>query len=183
MSNEFGKDHGLISEAVVTGRKVGAGIEFWAALAHNEKMFADVVAFVAAKSEVVFRLNVQTNYDVTRWRRVSPPYSGPDEFRPVLQKFLGSREPKLLGRELALRAETLGISSTGLLHAEGMMREADKIPASWRKYSLLFPEMWRDSEGIGRLFYLRWTVNHWTLVAGYLAENFGRNCRLVGTAK
>ena len=33
---DFGKDHGLIHEAVVTGRKVGAGQDFWAKLAHDE---------------------------------------------------------------------------------------------------------------------------------------------------
>ncbi len=43
---EFGKDHGLIHEAVVTGRKVGADREFWATLAHNEEKFHEVVELV-----------------------------------------------------------------------------------------------------------------------------------------
>lgn len=44
---EFGKDHGLVHEAVVTGRKVGAGAAFWAKLAHDEALFGKVVEFVA----------------------------------------------------------------------------------------------------------------------------------------
>jgi hypothetical protein len=44
---DLGKDQGLIHEAVVTGRKVGAGKAFWAKLAHNEDLFRKVVAFVA----------------------------------------------------------------------------------------------------------------------------------------
>lgn len=40
---EFGKDHGLISEAIVTGRKVGAGRKFWAGLAHDKPFFQEVV--------------------------------------------------------------------------------------------------------------------------------------------
>lgn len=36
---EFGADHGLIHEAVITGRKVGAGEEFWKALAHDQEAF------------------------------------------------------------------------------------------------------------------------------------------------
>jgi hypothetical protein len=43
---DFGKDHGLIHEAVVTGRKVGAGQDFWAKLAHDEGLFRNVVALV-----------------------------------------------------------------------------------------------------------------------------------------
>lgn len=40
---EFGRDHGLIHEAVVTGRKVGAGRSFWSGLAHDEAFFAEVL--------------------------------------------------------------------------------------------------------------------------------------------
>jgi len=48
MSNvaEFGRDHGLVHEAVVTGRKVGAGQEFWGQLAHNEELFRRLVEMV-----------------------------------------------------------------------------------------------------------------------------------------
>lgn len=43
-SAEFGKDLGLMHEAVVTGRKVGAGSEFWAILAHDLERFRLLVA-------------------------------------------------------------------------------------------------------------------------------------------
>ena len=43
---EFGKDIGLVHEVIVTGRKVGAGKEFWSKLAHDEELFAKTVAFV-----------------------------------------------------------------------------------------------------------------------------------------
>lgn len=41
--SEFGKDNGLIHEAVVTGRKVGAGLTFWSRLAHDEGLFREIV--------------------------------------------------------------------------------------------------------------------------------------------
>ena len=44
--DEFGKDEGLIHEVVVTGRKAGAGKEFWARLAHDEELFKRVVWLV-----------------------------------------------------------------------------------------------------------------------------------------
>ncbi|NCN53103.1 hypothetical protein GW950_01415 [Candidatus Wolfebacteria bacterium] len=43
---EFGRDFCLVKEAVITGRKVGAGKKFWSALAHNQKLFAEVVKYV-----------------------------------------------------------------------------------------------------------------------------------------
>lgn len=52
---EFGKDHSLIHEAVVTGRKVGAGRKFWSALAHDESLFAKAVAFVERGGEEFVR--------------------------------------------------------------------------------------------------------------------------------
>jgi hypothetical protein len=42
-ASEFGKDLGLIHEAVVTGRKAGATPEDWAKLAHDEKVWPAVL--------------------------------------------------------------------------------------------------------------------------------------------
>src|SRR3989344_4004711 len=44
-ADEFGKEHGLVHEVIVTGRKVGARKEFWSALAHDESLFRAVVDF------------------------------------------------------------------------------------------------------------------------------------------
>ena len=44
--SDFGKDLGLIHEMIVTGRKVGAGSDFYAALAHDEGLFRRVMEMV-----------------------------------------------------------------------------------------------------------------------------------------
>lgn len=44
--DDFGRDYGLVHEAVVTGRKAGAGREFWAKLAQDKTLFEKVVSFV-----------------------------------------------------------------------------------------------------------------------------------------
>ncbi|MGB8473767.1 MAG: hypothetical protein WCE61_06740 [Candidatus Acidiferrum sp.] len=44
--DDFGRDYGLVHEAIVTGRKAGAGREFWAKLAHDRNFFEKVVRFV-----------------------------------------------------------------------------------------------------------------------------------------
>lgn len=41
--SEFGKDIGVVHEAIITGRKVGAGKTFWSRLAHNESLFRRIM--------------------------------------------------------------------------------------------------------------------------------------------
>jgi hypothetical protein len=48
-ASDFGKEIGLVHEAVVMGRKVGADKDFWKILAHNEEMFRKVVEIVSAR--------------------------------------------------------------------------------------------------------------------------------------
>lgn len=55
---EFGRDYGLIHEAVVMGRKAGADQNFWAALAHNEELFRNVVELVCQINENTFLLPI-----------------------------------------------------------------------------------------------------------------------------
>jgi hypothetical protein len=50
---EFGKDLGLIQEAIVTGRNVGATREFWAKLAHEADWFMQVVDVLEGRA--IFR--------------------------------------------------------------------------------------------------------------------------------
>lgn len=45
-SASFGKDLGLLHEVVVTGRKVGADRVIYASLAHNERLFREVVDYI-----------------------------------------------------------------------------------------------------------------------------------------
>lgn len=48
-SEEFGKDIGLVHEAIVTGRKVGAGRDFWTKLAHDQDFFQKIADLVNPK--------------------------------------------------------------------------------------------------------------------------------------
>lgn len=51
-ASDFGKDVGLVHEAIITGRKVGADREFWARLAHDEEFFRKVFSFYEGNAEV-----------------------------------------------------------------------------------------------------------------------------------
>lgn len=50
----FGRDEGVIHEAVVTGRKVGAGKAFWSGLAHDEAFFREVMGIAELHGHVDF---------------------------------------------------------------------------------------------------------------------------------
>lgn len=79
--DEFGKDHGLVHEAIVTGRKVGAGKSFWKGLAHDEDFFKKVMRLAeacghaelingmfispAAQLELVRQRNTERNWGFT----------------------------------------------------------------------------------------------------------------------
>lgn len=71
----FGRDHGLIQEVIVTGRKVGADRQFWSRLAHDEQVFREVVRHV---------LGEQADYQPTTSQQgaadiMGRNYHGPDQ--------------------------------------------------------------------------------------------------------
>ena len=182
MSSEFGSDHGLIHETIVTGRKVGAGKDFWATLAHNEELFAKVVAFVATATRVVFSLIAKIDRDIAGWTCIEPVKAEEGEFESFLAEFLEPGESCLGGEEMVKIAKKQGIL-TGLRHAEAMLRDQDRIPADWRKYYLVFPEVWQSPRGRRYVFYLYWDGDRWCLGYNWLGNDFYSDCRLVASRK
>ena len=182
MSSEFGADYGLIHEAVITGRKVGAGKDFWATLAHSEELFAKVVAFVATAMRVVFALVAKLDRDMKNWICVEPVGVEEGEFEPILCEFLRSGETSIVGEKMICRAKEQEIQ-TGLRHAEAMLRNQEMIPTEWRKYYLVFPEVWQDPNGSRRVFCLCWGGGRWFLLYYWLDCHFFSDLRLVGSRK
>ena len=182
MATQFGEDHGLLHEAVVTGRKVGAGKDFWSALAHNEQLFARVVAFVVEALRVVFTLVAKIDRDMTGWTCVEPVNAEEEEFKPTLHEFLREGEGSINGEEMIRRAKEQGVL-TGLRHAEAILRNQEKIPVEWRKHYLVFPEVWQGPGGGRNVFYLYWGGRRWYLVCGWLGDDFYSRSRLVGSRK
>lgn len=64
-TEEFGKDLGLVHEAVITGRKIGVGRDFWSRLAHDEDLFRRIVS-LAIQPESQDELAKQARF----WREV-----------------------------------------------------------------------------------------------------------------
>ena len=181
-NSEFGKDHGLLHEVVVTGRKVGAGEEFWAGLAHNEGLFARVVAFVAEAMRMIFHRKATIERNMEGWTCLEPATAEECEFEASVHEFLLPKEASIGGEEMVKRAKESGISS-GLRDAEAMLRQQDKIPSDLRKCVLVFPEVWQSPRGVRNVWYLAWDGDEWYLVYGWLRNDFCSYDRLVGSRK
>ena len=180
--SEFGADHALIHETVVTGRKVGAGKDFWATLAHSEELFAEVVAFVTEQTRVIFTLTSKIDRDMEGWTCPKPVKAEEDEFEPILCEFLQSGETRISGEEMIGRAREQKIQ-TGLRHAEAMLRNQERIPVDWRKYYLVFPESWWYPADRRNVFCLYWVGGCWYLYYRWLGSAFGFDYRFVSSRK
>jgi len=182
MATQFGEDHGLLHEAVVTGRKVGAGKDFWAALAHNEQLFARVVALVVEALRVVFTLIAKIDRNMKGWECIEPVENKEGEFEPTICEFLREGKNSIDGEGVVKSAKEQGIL-TGLRHAEAMLRNQEKIPVEWRKYYLVFPEVWQNPGGDRCVFCLSWGGGRWYLDDYWLDGDFHFDYRLVGSRK
>lgn len=182
MSNEFGKDHGLIHEVVVTGRKFGAGEEFWAALAHREDIFAKVFALVTESLRVIFTLIAKIERDMTGWTCLEPVEAEEGDFEPVLQEFLKDGEIYCDGEDMVKCGRNHG-ALTGLRHAEAMLRNQERILVEWQKYCLVFTEVWRSPYGSRSVWYLYWHGERWYLHCHRLADDFSSDYRRVASRK
>lgn len=181
-SREFGADHGLIHEAVVTGRKVGADKEFWAGIAHNETLFAKVVAFVMEALRVVFTLVANIERNTEGWTCLQPVDAEEGEFEPTLQEFLREGENSVGGEAMVRRAKEQG-ALAGLRHAEAMLRNQEKIPVAWREFVLVFSEVWQGPHGSRNVWCLYWPGERWYLGPYWLGFGFDSRYRLVAPRK
>lgn len=182
--SEFGKEHGLIHEVIVTGREVGADKDFWATLAHDKNLFEQVVNFVNTTPAPIFRLVDKFDNDKTKdgWTSMSDTELNDGQFQPELVEFLKDGEDYVNGDEMVKRTEHE--ANGGQRAAEAMLRDQSKIPQAWRKHILVFPKtLWRDSDRCQRVPYLYWDDGEWCLLFDWLGNDFDGLYRVVRLGK
>ena len=131
----------------------------------------------------VFTLIADIERDMTGWERLSRFEAEPGEFVSELEEFLQeSDDGSVDGEEMIRRAEKRGIQSS-LRHAEALRRDQDKIPVAWRKFVLVFTEVWRSPHGDRHVWYLYWDGEQWCLYCYWLSFSFDSDCRLVRPRK
>lgn len=65
--NEFGKDLGLVHQAVMAGRKIGADVDFWTYLAQDQNIFSQVVKIVKDARASWLILNEAELQSIREW--------------------------------------------------------------------------------------------------------------------
>ena len=170
---------GQAHETEVTLERAGATTEFWTRVAQNLELAKAVVALVMS---TVFRLVVNVERDMTDWICLEPVDAEEGEFEPFLVEFLAEKEPYVGGEEMVKRAKEKN-ALTGLRHAEAMLRNQEKIPVEWRKYCLVFTEVWQFADGNRDVWCLYWDGEHWCLDYYWLSFSFISSYRLVGSRK
>jgi hypothetical protein len=130
----------------------------------------------------VFNLIAKIDRNMDGWTCVEPVEIEQGEFEPTLQEFLQDGEDCVDGEEMVRRAKEKG-ALTGIRHAEAMLRNQERIPESWRKYYLVFPEVWQGPRGRRRAFCLHWSGSRWYLRYYWLEFDFRSLVRLVASRK
>ncbi len=174
---------GQAHETELRLRNAGATLEnFWDPIAKSESLAQRVVAFMAEALKLVFKLISNIDRNMEGWKCVESVDAAEGEFEPVLQEFLRNKESFVNGEEIIRRAKEQGVSS-GIRHAEAMLRQQDKIPVEWRKYYLVFPEVWQGPRGDRGVFCLCWSGGRWYLRCHWLWRGFRSSARLVASRK
>jgi hypothetical protein len=167
LASDFGRDHGLMHEVVVSGRVVGADEFFWSSLAHDRDLFSRVRE--AVDNELIHRLRITlepSNSDVSSElpcevvKDLSPKLTHKRDF--ILTKVLGTPEQlkewsdgvAFTEAELIMRAvEMHGLYGiTHLLPLLKWLRQPasnNVVPVWLRKCSILLPGTVVFDEGLG----------------------------------
>ncbi|MEK7540725.1 MAG: hypothetical protein AAB529_00575 [Patescibacteria group bacterium] len=147
-----------------------------------DKLMLVLISAAKVVVDLVFELIANVERDMTNWECLEPVVAEEGEFESFLAEFLEPGESCLGGEEMVKIAKKQGIL-TGLRHAEAMLRDQDRIPADWRKYYLVFPEVWQSPSGYRAVFDLYWYGCRWYLSYSWLDNDFISRCRLVASRK
>ncbi len=182
-SMSFGKDLGLIHEAMVTGRKVGATRAFWTALAHNEEAFKEALTavepFIVSDAEKLVRIAIDSEsplmFDKAKngWRIFSQDSCSGGEFQIGLVSPFDGRDGMILGGELIKRSQDIKASQHQRC-AEALYRERGELPPCWRDITIAFTgTVWEDSQKKRYIICLNF-VDQWRLTFRCLTGGFGK---------
>lgn len=132
LQEEFGRDLGLVHEVVITGRKLGAGKEFWAKLAHDGDLLMtamdaveDAINLAAPRQT----FNVTVDYALTRegmmlaarchhgevFKQYDFPTDSSGQAKVAIEVFLFIKER--LGDEILAKLDELGYRPATLAEA------------------------------------------------------------------
>lgn len=171
-SNDFGRDHGLIHEAIVTGRKAGWGAEEWAKLAHSEKIMRQIVRVLRGQAAIT-DLECLIDCDALPfvpegWKVVEHQKGGPfnwDASQVVLHLDDDQKSGKVVEGSKLLAKLAKAIKQGDLLNAnvlDFLLANPHLIPEEWKGKAVFFwGTVYRDRSGDLCVRCLFWHGGRW----------------------
>lgn len=150
----FGKEHGLVHEAIVTGRKVGAGRFFWKGLAHDEQFFQEVMLVARRFGYGGFFISAAEQLELVRKRSAERNWGFTD------QDFASLGEPPAWPEgDLCAVVLEVCLDTVQQTFEEAWLWASEVQPNHWRWEKLLSDEeSLRLLSGIQHQRGLRWRV-------------------------
>lgn len=186
---DFGRDLRLLAEMTITGNKptVGAGREFYSALAHDEELFEKTVEFVLSQGipgsvEIYVQSTPSVPSEIRYITWTDEVVNNPSGLVCMrLVAPLRDGEGMLLCGEILHRSREMG-AAPNLRHAVALRNNQEKIPASWRPYELLIAGSIGENGSPNTRFVvvMKYIQPSWRLMPRKTGGGFGKNVRLLG---
>ena len=188
--SEFGKEHNLISEAIITGRKLGAGKEFWAKLAHDKDFFEKILAVTDGLAEICSEHFIDTGVTPSceniPW--VSDGAWKIDKNKKLGKIFIGGKKIKLFLAKEYFKFQTMMdayqmIDDEPFLNAlviEHFLKYPETIPVTWKKYNIYFFGT-AYIDGLENIFvrYLFFDKNEWKTGHSWIGAGWRKNSCII----
>jgi hypothetical protein len=184
-ASNFGKDFGVVHEAVITGRKVGADEKFWAKLAHNEDLFSRFVKVAEGYAEENIKpIKYIIDCDVPPfipdgWGVEKHEKGGEFEWNPEKVKFYISKKQQnrgcIEGNKLRKELENKSTLNANVL--DWLLKHTDLIPENWKKdkngntrYIFFWGTIYRRPDGYLFVRHLYWYDGQWNWSYNWLGH-------------
>ena len=187
---EFGKDLGVVHEAIITGRKVGANRNFWLALAHDEEKFREVVKFVNVR--LTFDITVDYNrslvemvktgrYDWVNHNITAEHFPVKDEGNQELTITLFHFNRSIASGEVFSEMEKQDFRPAKI---EELLALGEKYPELQKKFHIVaLGSVWRNPNGYRRVPVLSWDGVKRSLGLSWLGRDWSASWRFAALRK
>lgn len=167
-ASDFGRDHGLIHEAVITGRKAGWSADEWAKLAHSEdtmRQFRQVLLGYASIQVVDHLIDCDASPFVPDGLIVEEHQKGGafkwDASQVQLYLDSGQKNGKWIeGNKLRKALAQKPVLNANVL--DYLLKNPHLIPEEWKgKYIFFWGTIYRGSDGSLIVRYVCWRDDGW----------------------
>lgn len=184
-ASDFGRDHGLIHEAVITGRKAGWGPDEWAKLAHDEekmRQFRQVLLGHASIHVIEHLIDCDAAPFVPDgWKVEEHQKGGAWKWSPTQVEFYLDKRQQggkyIEGNKLRKALEGKNVLNANIL--DYLLKNPHLIPEDWKKdgngntrYIFFWGTVYRDSDGNLYVRCLYWRDGRWRWSYGWLGSDW-----------